>query len=447
MSIKISRAMRLAVVAAAALGTAAAAGWAARPMSASSGPARGATDRIPLAAMSHAFADLAEQVKPSVVYITASRPGQPQAEMLPIPPEFRQFFDRGPAPEPRPSGRAPTVRGSGSGFIVSADGFILTNHHVVDGAQKVQVRLLDRRGFDAKVVGSDAATDVAVLKIDAKDLTPATLGASAGAQVGEWVMAVGNPFGDDLTFTVTSGIISAKGRALQLPGQSSHSIRDFIQTDAAINPGNSGGPLVDVDGTVIGINSAIASPTGAYAGYGFAVPIDLAKRVMEQLIESGRVERVALGILARDASEEDAQYANRPDVRGVVVQDFAADSPARKAGVQAGDLIVAVDGQPIEYVAQLQERVGFRKPGEVVAVEVARKGGKTETIRVRLQRVADVDAAESAAGGGPDPKTGPRPEAAVAALGVAVTPLTEALASELGLPPRTGGRARHRCRR
>ena len=168
---------------------------------------------------------------------------------------------------------------------------MLTNNHVVDGATKVTVRLLDRREFPARVVGTDPATDVAVLKVDASGLTPAPFGDSDASRVGEWVLAVGNPLGENLTFTVTQGIISAKGRALNLPGRSQSSIQDFIQTDAAINPGNSGGPLVNVRGEVIGINSAIASPTGTSAGYGFAVPINLARAVMEQIRTNGHVER------------------------------------------------------------------------------------------------------------------------------------------------------------
>ena len=188
------------------------------------------------------------------------------------------------APRPHGGGMA-----SGSGFVVSKDGYILTNNHVVDGASEVRVRLLDRREFKAKVIGRDPNTDVAVIKIDATGLTPAPLGDSDASRVGEWVLAVGNPLGENLTFTVTQGIISAKGRALGLPGQTQQTIQDFIQTDAAINPGNSGGPLVNTRGEVIGINSAIESPTGYNAGYGFAVPINLARAVMGQIVKTGRV--------------------------------------------------------------------------------------------------------------------------------------------------------------
>jgi len=227
-----------------------------------------------------------------------------------------------------------------------------------------------------------------VLKIDAKNLVPAPLGNSSAARVGEWVLAVGNPLGDNLTFTVTSGIISAKGRSLTLPGQSDRTIQDFIQTDAAINPGNSGGPLVSVQGEVIGVNSAIASETGYYSGYGFAIPIDLARRVMDQIISEGRVHRVALGITVQDATANDAEYVGLPDIRGVLVQDFTEKSPAQKAGIESGDIIVAVDGKPVEYVGQLQQQIAFRKAGETVKVEVARKGGVRKTLEVRLQEVA-----------------------------------------------------------
>ena len=243
-----------------------------------------------LQSLSEAFASVAETVKPSVVYIKSGKTGedddQPDDAQPQVPPGFEQFFPRFRMPAPE------FQEAAGSGFIVSRDGYILTNDHVVDGSDQVTVRLLDRREFKAKVVGTDPNTDLAVLKIDADNLTPAPLGDSDAARVGEWVLAVGNPLGDNLTFTVTSGIISAKGRSLELPNVSDRSIQDFIQTDAAINPGNSGGPLVSVEGQVIGVNSAIASRTGFYSGYGFAIPINLARSVMDQLIQHGSVRRV-----------------------------------------------------------------------------------------------------------------------------------------------------------
>jgi serine protease Do len=349
--------------------------------------------------LSEAFASIAEHVKPSVVYIRSGRKAETARRnvrpRMQVPPGFEEFFRDFPPMQQEPRFQ----EGSGSGFIVSADGYILTNNHVVDGSDQVTVRLLDRREFKAEIVGTDPNTDLAVLKIDAKNLVPAPLGNSGSARVGEWVLAVGNPLGDNLTFTVTSGIISAKGRSLALPGQSERSIQDFIQTDAAINPGNSGGPLVSVRGQVIGVNSAIASQTGYYSGYGFAIPIDLARSVMDQIIAGGRVKRVAIGVSVQNATANDAAYVGLPDIRGVLVQDFSEDSPAKEAGLQAGDVIVSVDGKPVEYVAQLQQQIAFRKPGEKVKVEVARKGGVHKTFEVRLQEVSaprDVAARSSA---------------------------------------------------
>jgi serine protease Do len=389
-----------------------------------------------LDALSNAFSDVAEHIKPSVVYVTAKRPGEVQQIGTDIPPEFRQFFDLPDRPRSERQEKAPMMASSGSGFIVSADGYILTNNHVVDGAKQVRVRLLDRREYDAKVVGTDPTTDVAVLKIGADHLTPAPLGSSDDTRVGEWVLAVGNPFGENLTFTVTSGIVSAKGRALELPNQSSRSIQDFIQTDAAINPGNSGGPLVNTRGEVIGINSAIASPTGTYSGYGFAVPIDLARKVMDQIVKSGHVSRAALGILARDASEEDAKYVGLDSIHGVLVEDFDDASPAKSAGLEPGDVIIAIDGQPVDYVAQLQERVAFRHPGDEVNVEVARKGGARKTIEVKLEAIKNDARTLSRANGANDSDNSAN---GVTSLGIQVTPLTADLADQLGLPETVQG--------
>ena len=335
----------------------------------------------PLQELSEAFAAVAEHVKPTVVYIRSQR--TEQATRQNMPPGMERFF-------PRFHQQPDIEQGSGSGFVVSADGFILTNNHVVEGAEQVTVRLLDRREFRAKVIGSDANTDVAVLKIDAKGLQPVSLGNSDDARVGEWVLAIGNPLGEGLTFTVTSGIISAQGRALQgLPGRGQGSIQDFIQTDAAINPGNSGGPLVNVRGEVIGINSAIASETGFYSGYGFAIPINLAHTVMDQLIATGSVHRAALGVSIDNVTLNDAAYVGLPEIRGVVVKDIPSDdSPAKAAGIEPGDVIIAVDGKPVERVGQLQQVIGFRKPGDVVKVEVARKGGVRKTFSVKRRNRA-----------------------------------------------------------
>jgi serine protease Do len=383
--------------------------------------------------LSEAFASVAERVKPSVVYIRAE--GQTEARQRPqlqVPPGFERFF-------PNLPDRDQYQRSSGSGFVVSSDGYILTNAHVVDGAKTLTVRLLDRREFKAKLVGTDPSTDVAVLKIEAQHLTPAPLGDSDAARVGEWVLAVGNPLGDNLTFTVTSGIISAKGRSLNLPGRSDRSIQDFIQTDAAINPGNSGGPLVSVRGDVVGMNTAIASQTGFYSGYGFAVPINLARQVMDQLVAHGRVERAALGVLVRDATANDAEYVGLPEIRGVLVQDFAeAGEGARKAGLEAGDIIISIDGKPVEYTSQLQQRIAFRKPGDSVRIEVARKGGVRKTLSIPLQKVDDVRvAARDGGAAGADDSSDE--SAAVTTLGIEVAPLDRATAQQLDLPQNLRG--------
>jgi serine protease Do len=333
----------------------------------------------PAAELGDAFAAVAETVRPAVVYIQAEGPQATTNSGNPI----DDFFNR-------PDGQI--RRGSGSGFIISAEGHIITNNHVVEDANRITVRLLDRRSFDARVVGRDPLTDIAVLKIDADNLRPAALGTSEDIRIGEWALAVGNPLGEAFSFTVTAGIISGRGRRLDglRRGQANYTIHDFIQTDAAINPGNSGGPLVNIRGEVIGVNAAIASQTGLYTGYSFAVPIDLARVVSDQLIRDGYVTRAVLGITIDDADALDAEYVSLDSTYGVKVQDFSVGSAAERAGLEVGDIIIAVNSDPALYTAQLQTKIGFMKPGEHVAVTVARRGGERRTYDVELQQANEL---------------------------------------------------------
>jgi len=390
-------------------------------------PAASAT----LAAWSDAFANVAQTVRPAVVFIRADtraqtvssrQRGQGQGQgQDPFEDMFRQFERQNPGMPFGTDPRGPQMqRSSGTGFIISNDGYILTNSHVVRDADRLTVRLFDNRTYTAKVVGRDGATDVAVIRIEAKGLPAVNFGNSDSSRVGEWVLAIGNPMGEELSFTVTAGIISAKGRGLNgLPSESRYGIQDFIQTDAAINPGNSGGPLVNAEGKVIGINSAIASQTGSYEGYGFAIPSNLARRVVDELIAHGKVTRAILGLTIRAVDPEDAEYAKLEKVTGVVVQDFSDNSPAQRAGVQPGDVVVAVDGVPVEYVAQFQQAVAFRKPGEEVTLTVQRKGGEKVNLKVRLQAApADSTAPIRAA----DTSSGSKNQLYGKKLGVSVEP-------------------------
>jgi serine protease Do len=346
-----------------------------------------------LRTIGNAFTQIAQDVTPSVVSVQSDRV---------ISRRLPQDFDFGPFEEffdfDTPEGQqAPQpVQGSGSGVIVRPDGYIATNNHVVQGAQRVRVVLNNGRPYDAQVVGRDPSTDIAVLKIEADDLPMARLAADGDVQVGEWVLAFGNPFG--LDFTMTAGIVSAVGRGnLPLPRETNYAIQDFIQTDAAINPGNSGGPLVNIDGEVVGINTAIASRTGAYQGYGFAIPVAIVRRVMDQLIETGEVRRAVLGVSIQAVNPLDAEALDLPRVAGVLVADYddsVRPNPARQAGLQPGDVVLAVDSRRVDTVSALQQAIAFHDPGDSVELTIWRDGDERE-VDVRLgerPRVAEESA-------------------------------------------------------
>jgi serine protease Do len=362
----------------------------------------------PLEETGQAFEAIAEHVTPAVVSIEAeqleTRTRTPQQRRN-LPPGMEDFFRQFDNQDPQPRS------GSGSGFIVTKDGYIMTNNHVVANADRVTVTLLDNRKFPAKVIGRDPTTDVAVIKVDATDLPTVSLGDDSKARVGQWVVAIGNPLG--LDFTVTAGIISQKGRSLGALLSTRYAIQDYIQTDAAINPGNSGGPLVNIRGEVIGINSAIASNTGYNAGYGFAVPITLAKQVMDDIVKYGKVRRAVLGVQIAEVEPADARAAGLTEIRGAKVQNFdpnEADSPARRAGLEVGDIIIAANAQRVNRVSELQRVIRGFKPGDVVDVEVMRFGTR-KSFKVRLgepPQNADEQIASSERGGVEPVKTNER---------------------------------------
>ncbi|UCC82079.1 MAG: trypsin-like peptidase domain-containing protein [Gemmatimonadota bacterium] len=339
-----------------------------------------------LAEVSQAFVAIAQTVTPAVVSVDTR--GTPQRARLPQ--RFEELF--GPQ-HPELDTPYDVPLGRGSGFIVSDDGYVITNNHVVAAAERITVQLPDGRQFQAELVGRDPTTDIAVLKIDEDNLPTVKLGESETTAVGEFVLAVGNPgtsLGSELPFTVTAGIVSAKGRNLRLiqsTSGSDYAIEDLLQTDAVINPGNSGGPLVNYRGEVIGVNMAIQSTTGFYQGYGFAIPISLARDVMEDLIEYGRVRRAALRVQVREVTRADAMAFGLPQPRGAVVEGFPDDSPAEKAGIQRGDVIIAIDDNAVERVGQLQRVVASYEPDDRVSVTVIRYG---DEIRFNV-RLAEAD--------------------------------------------------------
>jgi len=282
------------------------------------------------------------------------------------------FGPRGNSPQPRGYNQEPEYNmGAGSGVIIGSEGYIVTNNHVIEDADNIEVVLNDSRKFTAKVIGRDPNTDIALVKIDAKDLPYLTWGNSESLKLGEWVLAVGNPF--NLTSTVTAGIVSAKSRSIGImSGQMP--LESFIQTDAAVNPGNSGGALVNASGELVGINAAIASRTGSYSGYSFAVPSSIAHKVVDDLKQFGGVQRALLGVEMKPVDDDLAKEKNLGKIEGVYVVRITDDGAARQAGIKAGDVITAVNGNQVNAPQQLQEQIGKYRPGDKVAITVKRNG-------------------------------------------------------------------------
>ncbi|MEZ5651617.1 MAG: Do family serine endopeptidase [Burkholderiaceae bacterium] len=368
------------------------------------------------------FATMAEQVGPAVVHVRVSAKAKTTSSaeggQEQMPPELQDFLRRFAPPGfgqgPREPRRGPMM-GTGSGFIVSSDGLVLTNAHVVDGADDVVVRLSDRREFRAKVLGSDERTDVAVLRIDAKDLPHVRIGDPGRLRAGEWVMAIGSPFGFD--HTVTVGVVSATDRAM--PGGQ---IVPFIQSDVAVNPGNSGGPLFNARGEVIGINSQIFTRSGGYQGLSFAIPIDLAQRVEAQIVEHGEVRHARLGVVIQQMTPALAQAFGMPQSTGALVAQVGSGTAAEKAGIQAGDVITAVDGKALGDSNELPSIISLREPGAQVKLSVWRDGGEREIsaqlMSLKGDEVATADDGATSADG---------------RLGLTVRPLTDA-ERQAGLP-------------
>ncbi|MBB5736989.1 serine protease Do [Xanthomonas arboricola] len=419
---------------------------------------RSATPAPQLVAGLPDFTNLVEQVGPGVVNIetTITRkdamarqrrggPGGQDGGAMPgdeqMPEFFRRFFGPdfqmpgGPRQAPGQGGEDDggiAGKSMGSGFIISADGYVLTNHHVVDGASEVTVKLTDRREFKAKVVGSDEQFDVALLKIEAKGLPTVRLGDSNTLKPGQWVVAIGSPFG--LDHSVTAGIVSATGRSNPYADQR---YVPFIQTDVAINQGNSGGPLLNTRGEVVGINSQIFSASGGYMGISFAIPIDLAFSAAEQIKASGHVSRGMLGVAVGPIDSLKAQGLGLPDTRGALVNDIPANSPAAKAGIEVGDVIRAVNGKPIDVASDLPPMIGLMAPGTKVNLDVLRDG-KPRKVAVTLTTLDNPAGNAAPRTAADDAK--PSAPASVELLGLQVADLTAAERSRLGLEAGEGVR-------
>jgi len=394
------------------------------PRSTSAASAQTSTGHSALPTQS--YADVVDRVAPAVVTIHAARRVRaPQMPDFFNDPMLRQFFGGGGRSTPR-GNQMQKEQALGSGVIVTADGHIITNHHVVDGAEEISVDLIDRRHFDAKLIGSDSPSDLAVLKIQATNLPVLTLGDSDKVRVGDIALAVGNPLG--VGQTVTMGIISAKGRRTE---SGSSSFEDFLQTDAAINQGNSGGALVDTQGELIGINSQILSPSGGSIGIGFAIPSNMARNVMDQLTKNGRVSRGRLGVqIEPEITPELAQSMNLKDSHGALISGVEPGMPAEKAGVREGDVIIAVNGTRVEDSNSLRNRIAAMAPGTDVALTVWRDGHE-EQLHAKLIELQDDKQTAAAEGGGEKESGGGQ-------LGISVEPVTADVANRMKLKKTQG---------
>lgn len=327
------------------------------------------------------FVYAANNSKDAVVHIRTVYNGQRGENAVYFEDLFREYFGE----QPRQQRQMPS-RGAGSGVIVSSEGFIVTNNHVVEGASEIEVLLNDNRSYQAEIVGLDPTTDLAVLKVEDRNLPTMNWGNSDNLQLGEWVLAVGNPF--EFRSTVTAGIVSAKARNIGILASANRGtnlqIESFIQTDAAVNPGNSGGALVNLRGELVGINTAIISPTGAFAGYSFAVPVSLVHKVYDDLVEYGQVQRAMLGIRIRDVNAELSAEEKLGTLKGIYIQSVMDGSTADDANLESGDVIVEIDGLSVNNVSQLQEKIALKRPGESVDVTYLRNG-KSRTVDVVLK--------------------------------------------------------------
>lgn len=363
------------------------------------------------------LADVADRVSQSVVVISVDKPNWGVGDDF-APESMREY-----AVPPRSNARRHQPEGQGSGFIIRKDGYILTNNHVVEGASQIRVKLKNGNTHEASLRGRDDKTDLAVIKIEANDLTPAPLSDSDKVRVGELVMAIGAPY--SLDYSVTVGVVSQKNRS----GLGVASYEDFIQTDAKINPGNSGGPLVNLRGEVVGINTAIASRSGGSQGVGFAIPVNMATRIVEQLRETGKVTRAWLGVGIQELTPELARGLDISTSDGILVNDIFADGPAARAGFEEGDVILSMNGQPAESVAKFRNRVAGSRPGERVRFEILRDGKRRD---ITLELAEKTDAVVASA-------TQPRRSDVESGLGLELANLTPDLAQRFGIEARGGG--------